>query len=71
MLSMQKKYPPVKFWMSQDSIHFSQKCCSALPLLGSARPNDIDFPTFIMLFDAIFRGLVAGDMRQFSSNRQN
>ncbi len=22
---------------------------------GSARPNDIDFPTFIMLFDAIFR----------------
>ena len=22
---------------------------------GSARPNDIDFPTFIMLFDAIFK----------------
>tara|TARA_Y100001978_G_scaffold179129_1_gene173758 strand:- start:46950 stop:48395 length:1446 start_codon:yes stop_codon:yes gene_type:complete len=22
---------------------------------GSARPNDIDFPTFVMLFDAIFR----------------
>ena len=22
---------------------------------GSARPNDIDFPTFVMLFDAIFK----------------